>query len=496
MDSALWRLTATHLAELIRQCEVSPVDAVRAVLERIEQVNPSLNAYVTVVPERALERAQSAAAAVARGDRLGPLHGVPISVKDSVWVRGVRATCGSVIYRDFTPDRDAVAVERLEAAGAIVLGKTNLPDLSQKGFTSNRLFGVTRNPWDLGRTPGGSTGGGAAAVAAGMGPLTLGTDAGGSIRRPASHTGLVGFKPSQGRIPHGPGFPDTSPGYAVLGPLARTVADAALMFGVMTGSHPRDRESLLAAPSDLMLLGGPFDREIRIAWSVDFGDRAVAPAVRVICQRAVQAFEELGYHVERADPPIPADFEQEVTRALGAPATAEVLDPHLPALADQIDPSLLQAAATGREVTGREVYRAKRRQADLYEALRSFFERYDFLLTPTVAALPWPLESEYPARIDGRPAGPRGHAVFTPFVNHTGLPAASVPAGWTDPGLPVGLQIVGPYLADGAVLRLAAHFEQARPWAHRWPPEQSEAGSGRRPDPAAASSEGATSSSV
>ena len=468
----LCRLPASRLADLIRCRELSTVEVVRAHLERIERLNPALNAYVTVIPDQALDRAREAEAAVGRGDQLGPLHGVPLSIKDNIWVRDVRATWGSVLFDDFVPERDAIAVGRLRAAGAIVLGKSNLPELSQKGFTANRLFGVTRNPWDPSRTPGGSTGGGAAAVAAGLGPLTLGTDAGGSIRRPAGHTGLVGFKPSRGRVPLGPGFPSTSPGYAVYGPLARTVEDAALMFSVIAGADPRDRDSFLPPLPEAAALGRPADLVgCRLAWSADFGDRPVDREVRLVCERAVEAFVALGCRVEQAHPPVPADFEEEVVRALGAPATAEVLAPHLPNRRDELDPSLVATAAAGEAVSGRETYRAGRRQAALYAELGRFFERYDLLVTPTAAALPWPIEAEYPPEIDGRPVGPRGHAVFTPFANHLGLPAISVPAGWTPAGLPVGLQIVGPYPADALVLGAAAAFEQRRPWADRWPPE-------------------------
>ncbi len=426
----LCRLPATRLTELIRRRQLSPVEAVRAVLERIDRLNPGLIAFTTVAAERALDQARTAEGAVMAGGALGPLHGVPISVKDSIWVSGVRCTWGSALYRDFVPDHDAIAVERLLAAGAIVVGKTNLPELSQKGFTDNRLFGTSRNPWDRERTPGGSTGGGAAAVAAGLGPLTLGTDAGGSIRRPASHTGLVGFKPSQGRVPLGPGFPSINPGYTVDGPLARTVADVAMMFDVLAGPHPSDRESFLPPLSAEIGRSAAWPAKLegrRVAWSPDLGDRAVDPAVREICARAVGAFEELGCRVERADPPIPADFEATMTRAFGAPAMAEVLAPER-ARWGEVDPSLTATAELAETVTGREVYRALRRRAALFEELGAFFGRHDLLLTPTVAALPWPVTTEYPAEIDGRAAGPRGHAVFTPFANHLGLPAISVPA--------------------------------------------------------------------
>ena len=473
---ALCRPSATRLAALIRDRVVSPVEVTEAVLERAERLDPILHAFMTHTPERALQRARAAEAAVQRRDSLGPLHGVPVTIKDSIWVEGVRATLGVRPLERFVAPESAVAVERLETAGAIVIGTTNLPELSARGFTNNKLAGIARNPWDTGRTPGGSTGGGAAAVAAGIGPLTLGTDAGGSIRRPASHVGVVGLKPSHGRVPLGPGFATTSLGYTVNGPLARTVADAGHMFAVMAGPDVVDRASFLPPlGTSADQLATPVDlKGMRIAWSPDLGDRPVDPAVRALCEAAVRTFEELGAHVDIAHPKVPHDFEDVVVRALGGPATAAFLAPYLPAHWDDFDEGVHATVNAGQRVTGREVYDAIQRQAALYSDTARLFEQYDLLLTPTVAALPWTVDAEYPNEIDGRPVGPRGHAVFTPFANHAGAPAISVPAGWTDGNLPVGIQIVGPYLADALVLRTAAAFEQARPWADRWPPEPSD----------------------
>ena len=470
---ALCRLSATRLAALIRAGEVSPVEVAEAVLERAERLDPVLHTFMTRTPERALHRARAAEVAVQRRDPLGPLHGVPVTIKDSVWVKGVRATLGVRPFERFVAPESAVVVDRLEAAGAIIVGTTNLPELSARGFTNNSLAGIARNPWDTNRTPGGSTGGGAAAVAAGIGPLTLGTDAGGSIRRPACHVGIVGFKPTHGRIPLGHGFASTSPGYTVHGPLARTVADAAAMFAVMAGPDAVDRTSFLP-PLDATAetLATPMNLAgKRVAWSPDFGGRPVDPRVRELCAAAVRTFEELGARIEIAHPRIAHDFEDVVVRALGGPATVELLAPYRPAHADDFDAGTRATLNAGERVTGREVYAALQRQAALYADMVRFFEEYDLLLTPTAAVLPWTIDAEYPSEIDGKPVGPRGHAAFTPVANHAGLPAISVPAGWTDDNLPVGLQIVGPYLADALVLRVAATFEQARPWADRWPPE-------------------------
>jgi Asp-tRNA(Asn)/Glu-tRNA(Gln) amidotransferase A subunit family amidase len=377
------------------------------------------------------------------------------------------------MFEDFVAPESAVAVERLEAAGAIVIGTTNVPEMSSTGFTTNRLRGTTRNPWDLKRTPGGSTGGGASAVAAGIAPIALGTDAGGSVRRPACHVGVVGFKPTQGRIPVGPGHVSNAPGYTAYGPLTRTVEDAALAISVMAGPHSIDRESFLPLLPDAATLATPANLAgKRIAWSVDLGGRPVDPAVRAICESAASVFEDLGCYVEADHPTVPADLEDVVVRTLGGAATAEVLALYLPRMRDQLGPEALASYDYGVQVTGRQAYQAHLYQAELYDGMRRFFERYDLLLTPTVATPPWTIDQSYPPEIDGQPVGPRGHAVFTPFGNHAGLPGVSVPAGWTEGGnLPVGLQIVGPFAADALVMQAAAAYEQARPWADRWPPD-------------------------
>lgn len=472
---ALCRLSAARLAALIRRREVSPVEATEAALARAERLDPVLTAFMTFAPERARAAACAAEAAVLRGDPLGPLHGVPVTIKDAVWVAGLPSTLGLRVYEHFVPERSAVAVERLEAAGAVVLGTTNVPELSSTGFTTNRLRGTSRNPWDPRTTPGGSTGGGAAAVAAGIGQIALGTDAGGSVRRPASHVGVVGFKPSQGRVPAGPGHPSNAPGYTAYGPLTRTVEDAALALAVMAGPHPVDRESYLPPLPDAATLAAPADlRGMRVAWSVDLGDRPVDPAVRAICEQAARAFADLGCHVEVAHPPVPADLEDIVVRALGGSAVAEILAPYLPDIRAELGPDALASLDYGERVTGREAYRARQYQERLHADLCAFFERYDLVLTPTVATPAWPIDRPYPPEIDRRPVGPRGHAVFTPFANHAGLPAVSVPAGWTAEGLPVGLQIIGPFAADALVMQAAATYEQIRPWADRWPPDPAE----------------------
>src|SRR6266540_3987269 len=293
-DELCWT-PARELARMIRATEVSPVEVVDAVLERMGWVNPRINAYCTLTADLALESARAAEVAAARGDSLGPLHGVPFSLKDLTPTRGIRTTMGSKIFEHNVPAEDAVLVERLREAGGILLGKTNTPEFGCKPFTDNRVFGATRNPWALDRSPGGSSGGAAAAVAAGLGPLAEGSDLAASIRQPAAWSGVVGFKPSQGRVPRVPTTSGWS-GLSVNGPITRTVADAALMFAAIAGPDPRDPLSVPSTGEDWAALAEETDlRDLRLAWTPDLGGLApMDPTVAAICAEAARAFEALG----------------------------------------------------------------------------------------------------------------------------------------------------------------------------------------------------------
>src|SRR5947209_398713 len=301
-DERLCWTPATELAALIRKKKVSPVEVLDAVLDRIERLNPKLNAFVTLTDEQARREAKAAERALSKkGARLGPLHGVPFSVKDLVITKGVRTTFGTPLYRDNVPSEDAPMVERLKAAGAIMLGKTNTPTFGWIGATHNLLFGPTRNPWNLGRTPGGSSGGASAAAAAGLGPLHVGTDGGGSIRIPASFAGIFGLKPSYGRIPAYP--PSGAWSLSHIGPMARTVADAALMMNVCAGPDERDQYSLPAQRIEWSKMLRGSVKGLRVGYTDNLsGDDPVDPEVRTICAQAAKAFRELGCRVEDVKP--------------------------------------------------------------------------------------------------------------------------------------------------------------------------------------------------
>jgi len=439
-------------------------------LERIDQLNPKLNAYCTLTAEQARSAAREAETAIMRETELGPLHGVPFSLKDLTVTKGIRTTFGSKIFEHHIPTEDAILVERLRTAGGILLGKTNTPEYGCKGLTDNKIFGTTYNPWNLDRTPGGSSGGAAAAVAAGLGPLAEGSDLAGSIRMPASFCGVVGFKPSQGRIPRYPNI-NAWNSLTANGPLTRTVADAALMFQTMAGPDMRDPLSLpdtgedfcTAVQGDLRLTG------LRVAWTPDLRLVPVDPVVQEICARATRLFVDLGCSVEEASPDFSGALE--LFTILNASLRTAAGGDYVEEWANQMDPILLRRVEQGRSLSLIDVGKAENARTTLYHRVRKFFENYDLLLLPTTATCPYSADGGLPTEVAGRSiSSPYELLLLTYAFNLTGQPAISVPAGWTDDGLPIGLQIVGRQRADALVLRAAAAFEAAAPWTHRRPP--------------------------
>ena len=466
-DARLAWLPATELAALIRRKKVSPVEVVDAILTRIEKINPKINAYVTLDAEAARRDAKAAERALGRkGARLGPLHGVPFSVKDLVITKGVRTTFGTPLYRDNVPAEDAPMVERLKAAGGIMLGKTNTPTFGWLGVTHNLLFGATRNPWALDRSPGGSSGGASAAAAAGLGPLHIGTDGGGSIRIPASFAGIFGFKASWGRIPAYPASGTWNLSH--IGPMTRTVADAALMLAVSSGPDERDPYSLPAQRIEWSKMLRGSIKGLRVGYTDNLsGDDPVDPEVRTICAQAAKAFRELGCRVEDVKPGWPSPkstWEQMFCGGL-AIRLAPSLDRRR-----EIDPGLLPLVETFLRQPPTQYVQAWFDRLAWWQHPRALFDQYDLLLTPTVACPPLPIGVDTVTEIAGRPVSFYGWIPFTYPFNLTGQPAASVPAGCTKSGLPVGLQIVGRRLDDATVLRASAAFERARPWADRRAP--------------------------
>ena len=463
-------LSAVELRARYRRRELSPREVTAAALERAERLQPRLNAFVTVTRAQAEEQARAAEAAYRDGSA-GPLAGIPLSIKDLVPTKGIRTTMGSLLTRDWVPDYDAPLVERLLAAGAVLLGKSNTPEFGWKGETSNRVAGTSHNPWRRGLTPGGSSGGGAAAVAAGLGPLAQGSDGAGSIRIPCCFCGVFGLKPSFGLVPQYPASGVELLSHA--GPMTRTVRDAALMLGVMAGRDERDphswspRRDYLAELRTLPEGGGA---GTRVAWSPDLGSAVVDPEVAELTAAAARRFAELGYEVEEAAPPPGADPWESINVIWGAGMGAAVGD-RFAAVREQLDPGLAQMIDRARAVSGLQLAAAVRARLDYYHRMRVFMERYELLLTPAMPLPAFPAGLDRPPRIGAAPLD--AGLSWTPFTypfNVTGQPAATVPCGFTAAGLPVGLQIVGRRRADLAVLAAAAAFEAACPWAERRPP--------------------------
>ncbi len=463
---------AGTLARLIRSRKVSPLEVTRAVLARIERVNPSVNAYCTVAADRALAAARAATSALGRRAAVGPLHGVPVSIKDLTPTKGIRTTWGSKIFEHHVPEADALVVERLRAAGAIVLGKTNTPEFGAGANTFNAVFGATRNPWNLALTCGGSTGGGAVALATGMGPLAQGSDHGGSLRVPAAFCGVVGLRPSPGLVPVYPralGWDS----YSVEGPMARTVADVALMLSAIAGPDPRspisypiDGRALLAA------VQRPSVKGVRVAWGGDLGITPVDTEIlRITSRAATGLFRELGARVESAHPDLDGLLNV-VLVSRGARMVAYHGD-KLEKWRDVMQKNLVANIEYGLRLTAGDIGRCERRRTELLHRTRAFFDHHDFIVTPTVALPPFPVEVTHPTEIDGRPMNNYVEWLLLTYAfSVLGLPAISIPCGFTRAGLPVGLQIAGRWRDDAGVLRAAAAVEAAAPWAQHRPPER------------------------
>jgi aspartyl-tRNA(Asn)/glutamyl-tRNA(Gln) amidotransferase subunit A len=458
---------ALTLARQIRTKELSPVEVVDAVLERIEALQPTVNAFITVTAAEARDAARGAEAAVMAGGRLGPLHGVPFSVKDLLFTKGVRTTMGSRIFADQVPAEDAVPVRRLREAGAILVGKTTTPEFGHKPLTDSPLFGATRNPWDLSRTAGGSSGGAAAAVATGQGPLALGTDGGGSIRLPAACCGIVGLKPTLGRVPHvhqADLFSSTS----YIGPMTRSVAEAAACFDAIAGHDAGDPYSRPEPPDDPR---GVEVHGLRLGWLPRVGNRLVDPEVLASCEAALRHLEGRGAHVEAVDEDV-VPFERAFLVFLQGGLAARV-GPHMAAFGDQVARSLRESIERGARWSAVDWANAVAQRTTVYRRVGALFRRFDFLLSPTLGrpALAVDHDPYEPIAIAGESAGSvRGawYPYLWPF-NLSGHPAVSLPCGWSSDGLPIGLQIVGPWHGDRRVLALAAHLERERPCARPMP---------------------------
>ena len=471
IDQSLAFAPATQLHNLIATKQITSVELTELYLSRIERLDGQLNAYLTLTPEIALAQAKRADDATARGESLGPLHGVPISIKDLEMTKGVRTTSGSLVFADRMPDEDSVVVERVLNTGAVMLGKTNTPEFGHRGTTENLLGPPCRNPWNTDCTPGGSSGGAAAALLAGLCAISTGSDGGGSIRIPASFCGVYGIKPTQGRVPRyaGRSAQVVANQLSQPGPITHTVRDAAMLLQTLAGWDSRDVSSLKEPPGDYT---AALERDVsglRIAWSDDYGYAPVDSEVVDVCSTAAREFESLGCIVD--DPGFALDSPQEHFRVIFSTNTyassGHLLHTRPDDLTDYFRESMefaatLTAADYAKALGGFDQIRSK------FDAL---FEQYDLLLSPTMAVPAFPID-EHPTSIDRQTVDDPsfGYLPFTYPINAIGHPAASVPCGFSENGLPIGLHVVGRKGDEETVLAASAAFEQARPWAHHRPP--------------------------
>ena len=465
IDNDLWRLGAVELGQRFRERSLTPLAVAQACLARLEAVNPQLNAVIARRDARFLEEAKASTERHARGQPLSALDGIPLTVKDSLFTADQPTTWGTPALRHYQSQHDELAVARARAGGALIVGKTNVPEFALEGYTANPLFGVTRNPWQLQLTPGGSSGGAVAAVASGIAPLAIGQDGGGSIRRPASHAGLVGLKPSLSAVPRQHVLPSLLLDFEVIGPLARTVADARLLFDAMRGPSPADRLSLAAAQAATQPRRAD---PLRILYVERFGaaplDRQVAGSVG----RAVQQLAALGHHVEAGPLPLDLGFFTEAWPQVGQMGLARMFEAH-PEWEAQASQKYRDMAELGRRLPAARLWQILERVAQLRRDSVALFEHVDVIVMPSAAALPWTAELAYPSHIDGQEVGPRGHAIYTGWVNAAGLPGLALPCEPSREGLPIGMQMIGAYGADDQLLDLGASYEAAHPWSGRWP---------------------------
>lgn len=484
MDDSVFAMPAVDLARRVRRGEYAPTELVEAFLDRIDERDNDVNAYATVAEERALERAREIERSVDAGKPVGALAGVPVAIKDLTFVAGVRNTFGSRAFEGFIPDEDALLVSRLESAGAIVLGKTNTSEFGRKATTDNSLFGSTGTPFAPERTAGGSSGGSAAAVADGTAALAQGTDAAGSVRIPASACGVVGVKPTPGRIPEidrPNAFLGRTP-YVDPGPIARTVEDAALMLDVMAGPHARDPECLPATEVDFVAATRHPIEELSVAYSPDLGIAPVDDRVRERLDATAATLTAAGATVEEVDGIFEHSWEtlhdafNVELQGLYAEMAARFDDEHgldvTGADRDLFTPEVVSRVETGEELTATAYLRSDEVRTDAFDAVVSLFERYDVLLTPTITVPPFEKRKNGPSEVAGESIEPyHGWLLTWPF-NMTGHPAANVPAGFTDDGLPVGAQLIGPRFEEETVLAAGAAIERVAPWHGAYPPER------------------------
>ena len=468
----LTRLPASVLRQQIAAKQISPLELTRAVLERADRLQPVLNCFITIAGDHALAAAKQAEDAVMRGDTLGLLHGIPYAAKDLVNTAGVRTTFGSLHHDDNVPKEDAVSAARMKAAGAVLFGKTTTPEFGHKALTDAPLFGRTRNAWSAKHTSGGSSGGAAVAVAAGIGPIGIATDGGGSTRIPAAANGMVGLKQSNGVIPHSQ-VADAFGNYTYVTPMTRTVMDTALMLQAMAGPHPSDPWSIGTVPQDYIAAARPEGdlKGTRILYSATLGGKFVSRDVRASFEEALRKLRQLGAELIELDQQLP-DMEP-IWKVINHTTWRARFDEMIRREDNKVSPSLVRQVAMASDWSGADYQRAMFKRTELFRMVQGWFETADYLVTPTLSRTALPIDQDLfePIQIDGVEVGElrRNWFPYTMPFNITGHPALTLCSGYDGEGLPIGLQIVGRFRDEAAVLRAAALYEASERWLDRWP---------------------------
>lgn len=455
-----WQMSLAALSAAYAEGSANPVSVIEEVDARIARLNPGLNAYVALAEDRH-DQARVSHERLASGRPRSALEGVPLAIKDNLVVAGLPATWGSEVFKNDICHADELPIKRLREAGAILCGKTNTPEFAVEGYTANRLFGVTRNPWNPALTPGGSSGGTVAAVAAGLAQAGVGTDGGGSTRRPAGHTGLFGLKPTIGTIPRRGGLPQLLMDFEVVGSFARSARDLRLLHQAMAGADRADPVSR-RCPTPV----NP-EASLHILMADTLGDNPCDPAIQASLAEAAGRLRHLGHRVVSAPLPFDLRFLDDAW-----PRFAQIGLAHLvatvPGMEEKASPKYLDMAAQGARLSATDLFAALESVHDLRRQVSQAFEAWDIILMPSAAAQPWPAEEAFPDRIDGHPVGPRGHAVYTGWVNACGHPGLTLPGLPDSHGMPIGVQIIGDLFSEAQLLHIAEAFDAAGPgW--RWP---------------------------
>ena len=459
----LWREEAATLSALLDARQITPTQLLDVYLERCDRLEPKLNAFTLIDREGAEQAAKAATERQKTGRRLGPLDGIPVPIKDNLHVGGMPARWGSLMLEDFVPDRDDICVERLRAGGAIIVGKTTTPEFALSGRTESRLSGTTRNPWNLDLTPGGSSGGAVAAVAAGLAPLAVGTDAGGSIRLPASYTGLVGLRPSNGRVPRRYGFPPMALDFQAIGLVARTVRDLRLLYGAVAGPDARDPISLHSTPTRRQAAPR------RLGWFTSIGHEGASAEVVASHAEALERLKSLGYLVETCPPPFDLAEIREIWDTLTSVGAARAAARFGEKWKTVATPQIAKLVENGLAVPATKYVNALDRLQSFRADTSARWGDFDALVLPVNPVPAWPVETDHPTEIDGRSVGPATQGMFCGWVNAMGYSGLSFPGRPSAAGLPIGIQLVTTAGADEVILEIAQRIEDAAPWKDRWP---------------------------